>query len=114
MSGGSNTFVCLSLVGERNKCLRSFYDLNFEAIENFKMKKFVNVREFFEKRQKLIQNIQRLDKKIYEQKPPVPPPTPEQSEAMSQLLKEKNKLVANILWQDLEILTCIEEQKLAA
>lgn len=106
----------IKLLKEKNNFLERFYLLNEIELINFNQRKFENLALFYQTREDLLKVIQELDLKIdsastnqlQEDMDPVLFNT-----KVTHLLARKSSWVNQILDQDLQILSAIENEKSA-
>ncbi len=104
----------LELLEERNFHLRKFKELNNNEMDNFCNGNFSNLETFYQTREGLLDVIRCIDEMINEGQGEVEGPGPADSQTRSQVqkaLNEKTELITNILSQDLQILSFVENAK---
>ena len=103
----------LDLLKEKNFYLEKFLEESRKKRTQFKARRFENLQSLYEKREKILYNIQSIDKKINKicsnQNFEILNP-PKKSE-MAQLLKKIRSNVSDIIQEDLQIISCIENEK---
>jgi hypothetical protein len=101
----------IELFKEKNHFLKKFYLLNLKELKNFSSSKFENLEYFYEQREKLIDILNYIKTKIEKLAEHPDLKCYEQNKAI-QAIEEKNQTIAkDILGQDAEMLTHIENEK---
>ena len=104
----------IELLNDKIRYLEKFYRLNEDELINFSEGDFNNLEVFYNSRETILQMIQRIEKMINENNLLDYNPLLIESEekaAIIRALDYKNDLVSQILSQDLQILSCIENAK---
>ena len=103
----------LNLLKEKNFYLEKFLEESKKKRGQFKARHFEDLQSLYEKREKILCNIQNIDKKINKicnnQASEVLNP-PKKNE-MIQVLKKIRYNVSDIMEEDLQIISCIESEK---
>lgn len=104
----------IELLNEKNFCLEKFIRVNESELENFKAGNFNNLEDFYATREGLLEIIKRIDI-IIDEKNQIPVDvaliSADFKKEILEAQKCKNDLVAQILQQDLEILSALENAK---
>lgn len=102
----------IHLLSERNRYLTQFSVINRVQIERLKLGNFEQLSEFYMTREHILAVIEKiellLNQKLEESEPDT---SNEKRVAIENLLQTKDRLVRDILDQDLEILSTIEQEK---
>jgi hypothetical protein len=101
------------LLEEKNHFLEKFHDLNEAELLQFCKGNFDNLEQFYQQRERLLEMIKHVDDKLGEIQSA--DWTPEEEKACRSRIADsfviKEDLVAEILSQDLQILSCIDSEK---
>ncbi len=103
----------IGLLKEKNNCLRKFYTLNKAEIFRFEAGDFNRVESFYNSRDNILDMISYVEKKI-EQKMSTTTFAPATADLKNQIKSEldsKDKIISEILGQDLKILSLIDVAK---
>lgn len=104
----------IKLLEERNRHLEKFYLLNAQEIDRLDGGDFDHVDDFYKTRENLLEMVMRIEKMVDEQiqcDSESTPITEEMRTNVQRSLTVRDRLVKEILHQDLEILTRIDRQK---
>lgn len=100
------------LMGERNKYLVKYYNLNEREMSLFRIANFDSLDAFYDTRQAILEVVAELDKKIDEELMEMTAADVETHEdSMAELLSSKDSIIEKILDQDLELLSIVEKEK---
>lgn len=94
--------------------MEKFYTLNEEELVRFLEGHFENLEKFYESRDCLLELVHKIDKKIEKINQncfEVSVVSDQQKREVLEAMSFKNDIVQRILAQDLQILSCIEEEK---
>ena len=103
----------LNLLKEKNFFLEKFLEESREKRVQFKARRFENLQKLYEKREKILSNIEIIDKKINKtltQKSSVEMNSPNKNK-MIRVLQKIRSNISDILDQDLQIISYIENEK---
>ena len=104
----------INLLQEKNCYLEKFFTLNEEELVRLMDLDFENIERFYEARDGILEILKTIDKKIEEKNQEdfsVEVANSEQKRQVLESMRIKNELVQRVLAQDLQILSCIEEEK---
>jgi hypothetical protein len=103
----------ISLLNQKNQHLEKFFDLNESEMDNFRRAQFTNIETFYQSRETILDVIRIIDENIEKlnQQEPTSGPTQEQRGEVQDLLAITEDLVKEILNQDLQILSFVEQAK---
>jgi effector-binding domain-containing protein len=101
----------IELFKEKNHFLKKFYLLNSKELENFNGGKFENLEYFYEQREKLIEIIDYIKTKIEKISDHEELKDSLQNKEVRAIEANNNSIAKDILSQDAEILTLIENAK---
>lgn len=104
----------VELLTEKNQCLERFSRLNESEIIRFSEGNFDSLEQFYQSRETILTMIQKIEKLVIENQqleefPRIIPA--EHKKSLLKVLARKNDLVTEILSQDLQILSLIEQAK---
>lgn len=106
------------LMDEKNHFLEKFREANERELKQFSIGNFVALAEFYDSREKLLEIIKTIDEKLDEAQAEVDWDALKLDERVLEMrfkikniLSEKDALVAEILAQDLQILSYIDQEK---
>jgi hypothetical protein len=100
------------MLKEKNFFLEKFYFINESELTNFRNGNFANLENFYSERESILNLIGKIDVILEEAdllKVESSQLTPMEKKSILGFLDRKNDLVNEILTQDLEILSVIEE-----
>lgn len=103
----------IDLLKEKNYCLERFLGESRREKLSFKARRFDNLDSLYRKREQILLNIQTIDariNKLFEKNNNSLLDPPKNSE-MNQLLETIKINVRSILEEDLQIISCIEDEK---
>ncbi len=101
------------LLQERNTHLERFYELNSERIGDLAGGEFAGLEEFYGEREHILSMIRHIDK-VLEREQDIKASErilPQDRVMVQGLLDDKDSIVKQILAQDLQILSIIEQEK---
>lgn len=104
----------IGLLGQRNKLLGKYMDLNEAQMDRLAQGDFDGIDEFYHARETVLEMIQRTEASMQISLSQIPATRVAQAadrNSVEELLRERNELVTEILEQDLEILSLIERAK---
>jgi hypothetical protein len=102
----------IALLKEKNDYLEKFYAVNEHELINFTAGDFENVEIFYQTRDKFLDLIRCIDGLLEEENTRIHVNVSETGRAeVVRLFNEKDKIVALILSQDLQVLEHIEKEK---
>ena len=104
----------LSLVKQRNDLFLKFRNNNDKELEQVRDGDFSNLKQFYDKRSRLLKNVGKLDSVIRDFSKDQPNPKPVEENIRTELvnaLDKKEGLIKEILEQDLEIIHLVDEHQ---
>jgi hypothetical protein len=101
----------IALLKEKNDYLEKFYAVNEHELINFSSGDFENVEIFYQTRDKFLDLIRCIDGLLEEENTRIMIMTATGRTEVTRLFAEKDKIVASILSQDLQVLEHIEKEK---
>jgi hypothetical protein len=101
----------IEFMQERNNYLIRFHNLNKEQIVAIKQRNIDGIDAFYEKRQAILDVIDVLDEKIQVSVQQHSTITVEQKAIASKEILFRDELIHDILKQDLEVISLIEQEK---
>ena len=104
----------VELLEDKNHCLERFYRLNETELLNFVEGKFEGLERFYTARESLLEMVQKIDFQIEKSNDLAfveDPITDLEKKQVIESITYKNDLVNQILAQDLQILSVIEQTK---
>ncbi len=107
-------YTIIELLNEKNFCLEKFITVNDSELANFTAGDFNNLEDFYASREGLLEIIKRIDFLIDEKnQDPVDTAqvSPQFKKEILEAQRSKNDLVNQILQQDLQILSALENAK---
>ena len=102
----------IHLLSERNRYLSQFCVLNRVQIERLKKNNFEQLSEFYLMREQILAIVEKIEHLIHQKAESYNGPIDAQNrEKIQSLLTEKDKIIKDIVDQDLAILSSIEKEK---
>lgn len=110
--GGAMTDEIIHLLSERNRYLSQFSVINKVQIGRLKAGNFEQLSEFYMTREHILAVVEKIElllsQKLEQSEADI---SDENRSAVESLLQAKDKIIKDILDQDLEILSTIEQEK---
>ncbi|MGZ3769187.1 MAG: hypothetical protein ACXVCP_11460 [Bdellovibrio sp.] len=104
----------ITLLNEKNHYLEKFYSLNEVELVNFVQGNFNSLEHFYQSRERILDILKYIDAQIDKVQDDVCQKgdlSDDNRREMKQALDIKDKYVARIIEQDIQVLTCIEMAK---
>lgn len=103
----------ISLLEEKNNHLELFLLASEKERRSFKARNFDNVEDLYSTREQILENLKCIDIRIEAHSIELNRSslTPSQKEQIQKSMKRREKIVGEIMSQDLVILSCIENEK---
>lgn len=103
----------IELLEEKNVHLEKFLLASEKERKSFKARNFDNVENLYQVREEILANIKCIDQRIgsYSEDIPESQVSQKDKERIEQCMKRKEKIVNEIMSQDLVIISCIENEK---
>lgn len=105
--------VIIELLNEKNEYLGKFFSLNETELKNFRIGNFDNLENFYRSRESLLEIINYIDQQIEKRQVSIQEDllNGEERAALRYSFVRKDYWVDEILKQDLEVLSCIDQEK---
>lgn len=103
----------VELLDEKNQYLEKFFELNETELHNFADGLFDNVEMFYQSREKILDIIRCIDALVDDEVTAMTDNavTPAVRAEIQELMDHKDRLAKQILGQDLQVLSAIEDEK---